>query len=86
MVTIITTYATQKRLSWYGHAMRRDYKNAAKEGTTMKVGGKRPRGRPILRWIDRVRSDMKEYQLDPKLAQNIESRRKPVMAIDPGKR
>ena len=58
--------------------------NVAKEVTTMKVGGKRPRGRPKLRWMDRVRSDMKEHQLDPKLGQNREAWRNAVMAIDPG--
>ena len=42
MVKPITTYFTQKRLSWYDHVMRRDDKNGAKKVTTMKVGGKRP--------------------------------------------
>ena len=41
--------------------LRRNDKNVAKEITTMKVGGKRPLVRPILRWMDRVRSDMKEH-------------------------
>ena len=35
----------------------------------MKVGGTKLRGRPRLRWMDRVRSDMKQHQLDPKLTQ-----------------
>ena len=39
----ITIYVTQKRISWYGHALRRDDKNVSMEVTTMKVGGKRPR-------------------------------------------
>ena len=50
--------------------MRREYTNVAKQVTTMKVGVKIPRVRPILRWTDRVRSDLKQHQLDPKLAQN----------------
>ena len=73
MVKPITTYVTQKRLSWYGHVMRREDTNVAKHITTMKVGGKRPRGRPRLRWMDLVRSDLKQHQLDPKL--NTEPRR-----------
>ena len=85
MVKPITNYVTQKRLSWYGHVMRRDDMNVAKEVTTVKVGGKRPRGRPRLRWMDRVRSDMKKHQLDPKLGQNREAWRNAVMAIDPGR-
>ena len=85
MVKPITAYVTQKRLSWYGHVMRRDDKNVANEIKTMKMGGKRPRGRPRLRWMDRLRSDMEEYQLDPKLVQNREAWRSAVMASDPGK-
>ncbi len=64
--------------------MRREDTNVAKHVTTMKVGGKRPRGRPILRWMDLVRSDLRQHQLDPKLAQNREAWSKAVMAIDPG--
>ena len=60
----------QKRRSWNGHVMRREYTDVANAVTTMTVGGKRPRGRPRLRWIDRVRSDLKEHLLDAKLAQN----------------
>ena len=70
MVKPITTYVAHKRISWYGHMMKREYTNVAKQATTMKVGVKIPRGRPILRWMDRVRSDLKQHQLDPKLAQN----------------
>ena len=51
----------------------------------MKVGGKIPRGRPRLRWMDRVRSGVKEHQLDPKLAQNREAWRNAVIGIDPRK-
>ena len=79
MVKPIASHVTQKRCSWYGHVMRRDDKNVAKQATTMKVGGgKRPRGRP------RLRSHMKEHQFDPKLAPNREAWKTAVMAIDPG--
>ncbi len=84
MVKPITTYLTQKRLSWCGHVMRREDTNVAKHVTTMKVGGKKPRGKPGLRWMDRVRSDLKQHQLDPNLTQNREGWRKAIMAIDPG--
>ena len=43
MVKPITTHVTQKRLSWSGHVMRREYTNVAKHVTTMKAGGKIPR-------------------------------------------
>ena len=55
--------------------MRRDDNNV----TMMKVGGKRPRGRP--RWKD---SDLKHHQICPKLAQNREAWKKAIMATDPG--
>ena len=38
MVKPITTYVAQKRLSWFGHVMRREETNVAKHVTTMKVG------------------------------------------------
>ena len=66
-------YVTLKRHSCYGHAMRRDDKNVTKEVTTMKMGRERPREWPKLRWMDRVRSDLKEHQLNQKLAQNREA-------------
>ena len=84
MVKPITPYGAQKRLSLYGRVMRREDTNVAKEVTTMKVGGKRPQGRPRLRWMDIVPSHLKQHQLDPKLTQNREGWRKAIMAIDPG--
>ena len=78
-------HVTHKRLSWYGHVMRRDDTNVAKQVTMMKVGGKIPRGRPRLRWMDRVRSDLKQHKHDPNLAQNREAWKKAIMAIDPGR-
>ena len=68
MVKPITTCVTPKRLSRYDHVMRRDDTNVTKEVTTTKVGGKRPRGRTRLRWMDIMLSDMKQHQLDLKLA------------------
>ena len=37
---------TQKRLSWYGHAMRRDETHITKSTLSTTVTGTRPRGRP----------------------------------------
>ena len=37
---------------------------------TMKMGSYTLRGNPRLGWLDRVRSDLKEQQIEPKLAQN----------------
>ena len=84
MVKPITTYVIQKRLSWFGHVTRREETSVAKQVTTMKVGGKRHRGRPKLRWMGRVQSDLKQHNLDPDLAHNREALKKAIMAIDPG--
>ena len=45
----IITHMTQKHRSSYGHVIRREYSNVAKDIITMKVEGKSPEGRPI--WI-----------------------------------
>ena len=84
MVKPNTTYVTQKRLSWYGHVMRREDTNVAKQVTTMKVGGEETSRKPKLRWMDRVQIDLKQHKLDPDLAHNREAWKKAIMAIDPG--
>ena len=52
MVKPINAYVTQRQISWYGHVMRRDDTNVAREVTTMTVGVKRRRGRSRLRCMD----------------------------------
>ena len=46
-------------LEWFGHVARRDETGIIREVVEMKIGGKRPRGRPSLRWKETVRRDMK---------------------------
>ena len=41
-------------------------------------------GRPKLRWMDRVQSDLKQHKLDADLAHNREAWKKAIMSIDPG--
>ena len=43
-----------KRLQWMGHVMRSDDKSILKEIWNGKPSGKRPLGRPRLRWRDQV--------------------------------
>ena len=50
-VEAIATVMRRRRLEWFGHVKRR----AVAE---MKMEGKRPRGRPKLRWKDTVRRDL----------------------------
>ena len=49
---------TKKRLSWVGHVQRRDDDNVATQ-----IEGSRPWGRPQLRWIDRLKQDMKQQDM-----------------------
>ena len=40
--------------------------------------------RPSPRCIDNLRSDLKEYQVDPKLAEKMEEFKIAIITIDPG--
>ena len=48
----------------------------------MNVGRKKPI-RPSPRCMDTLRSDLKEHQVDPKLAQKMEELKKAIITIDP---
>ena len=86
MVKPITTLCHPETpfVVWPYVMMKGEETNVAKPVTTMRVGGKRLRGRPRLRRMDRVRSYLRQHQLDPELAQNREGWKKAIMAIDPG--
>ena len=51
------------RLSWYGHVMRREVDSLGRSAMEMEVQGKRKRGKPNERWLNRVRNDIKEKGL-----------------------
>ena len=69
----INTFLTKKRLSWFGHVQRREEHNIAKYVLATQVPGSRPRGRPKLRWMDRIKQDMKENNICPECATDRES-------------
>ncbi|KAJ8715796.1 hypothetical protein PYW07_010278 [Mythimna separata] len=48
------------RLSWYGHVKRRDETHVTKRVLSLHVDGWKGRERPKKRWMDCVRSDIKE--------------------------
>ena len=58
--------------------------NVAKEIARMNVGRVTPL-RPTLKCMDILRSDLKEHQVDPKLAQKMEEWREAFKAIDTGR-
>ena len=56
----ITKKAQGRILKWYGHVMRREEHYVGRMVMEMKVQGRRKRGIPKRRWLDRVRGDIKE--------------------------
>ena len=59
----ITKKVQERRLKWYGHVMRREEHYIGRRAMVMKVQGRRKRGRPKRRWLDKVRDDIKEKGL-----------------------
>ncbi|PZC81077.1 hypothetical protein B5X24_HaOG213417 [Helicoverpa armigera] len=57
-VAPVTEKMRSRRLSWYGHVMRRDDTHATKCVLSMNVDGWRGRGRPKKRWMDCLKDDM----------------------------
>ena len=56
----ITKKVQERRLKWHGHVMRREEHCVGRRATVMKVRGRRKRGRPKRRWLDKVKDDIKE--------------------------
>ena len=54
----IVHFIKAKRLQWMGHVMRWDDKSILKEIWNGKPSGKRPLGRPRLRWRDQVYQEL----------------------------
>ena len=59
----ITKKVQERRLKWYGHVMRREEHYVGRRAMGMKVHGRRKRGRPKRRWLDKVKDDIKEKGL-----------------------
>ncbi|XP_050053485.1 uncharacterized protein LOC126549097 [Aphis gossypii] len=52
----INAYLMSKRIEWAGHVWRSN--GILKKALEKKITGKRPRGRPRQRWIDRIKEDI----------------------------
>ena len=59
----IVTVMRRRRLEWFGLVKRRDEAEKMRAVGEMKMEGKRPRGRPKLRWNDSVRRDLKAWSI-----------------------
>ncbi|KAK6736323.1 hypothetical protein RB195_019166 [Necator americanus] len=62
-VVPITEKMKEPRLRWFGHVLRREEDSVAKTALKLDVSGVRPRGRPKIRWLDRVKLDMIDARL-----------------------
>ena len=54
----------QSRLRWFGHVKRRDESYVGKRVLNLEIEGRRRRGRPKGRWMDLVKTDMRELELE----------------------
>ena len=59
----ITKKVQERRLEWYGHVMRREEHYVGRRAMAMKVQGRRKRGRPKRRWLDKVKDAVTEKGL-----------------------
>ncbi|GKB39235.1 hypothetical protein Tco_0884177, partial [Tanacetum coccineum] len=62
-VETIINKMREGRLRWFGHVRRRPQSTPVRRVEALAVDGMRRRGRPKLRWEDRVKFDMKELLL-----------------------
>ena len=59
----IATLMRRRRLEWFGHVKRRGETENIRAVADMMMEGKHRRGRPILRWNDTVRRDLKAWNI-----------------------
>ncbi len=57
-VTEISAKMQERRINWYGHVIRRGDEYVGKRVMTSQVEGRRRRGRPKLRWKDKLKEDL----------------------------
>ncbi|KAK6763276.1 hypothetical protein RB195_023837 [Necator americanus] len=62
-VVPITEKMKEARLRWFGHVLRREEDSVAQIALKLDVSGVGPRGRPKIRWLDRMKLDMIDARL-----------------------
>ena len=56
----ITKKVQERRLEWCGNVMRSEEHYVGRRAMEMKLQGRRKRRRPKIRWLDKVKDDIKE--------------------------
>ncbi|GJU12761.1 hypothetical protein Tco_1135157 [Tanacetum coccineum] len=69
-VETIINKIREGQLRWFGHVRRRPQSAPVRRVEALVVDGMRRRGRPKLRWEDRVKLDMKELLLSKDMTSN----------------
>ena len=82
-VACITDKVREARLRWYGHVQRREEGDCVKRILEANVGGQRSRGRQRKRWIDVVKYNMEDLQLNVEDAENRAEWRRRTRVADP---
>ncbi|GJY10408.1 ataxia telangiectasia mutated family protein [Tanacetum coccineum] len=72
------------RLRWFGHLKRRPQTAPVRRVEAMVVDGSRRRGRPKLRWEDRLKQDMKELRLSEDMTSDRNAWRDRIRTIEYG--
>ena len=55
----IVSEVRRRRLRWFGHVRRREDGNILRRAMEMEIPGKRPPGRPMRKWEESVKDDLK---------------------------
>jgi len=73
----------ERRLQWYGHVIRRTNYYIVRRLMATEVEGKRGRGRPRRKLIDRVKNDIGEKGLSGEEVQDRALWRRLIRNVDP---
>ena len=73
----------ERRLKWYGHVIRGEEHYVGTRAMVMKVQGRRKRGRPKRRWLDKVKDDSKEKGMSADDMHDHATWRRMLSYIDP---